>query len=128
MPPSSIRVTCPSHRMRLCFKRVNKLGIPALFHLVLPYDSQDTSEAVHVKHIQLFLLVCTHCLTFTSIKQSADYTGFIYIDFGVICQPVVGPCTFVSLESVMAAYPIRLLSSLSMEMLSVMADPRYINS
>ena len=29
MQPSFIRVTCPSHRMRLCFKRVYKLGIPA---------------------------------------------------------------------------------------------------
>ena len=27
--PSFIRVTCPSHRMRLCFKRVYKLGISA---------------------------------------------------------------------------------------------------
>ena len=29
MRPSFIRVTCPSHRVRLCFKRVYKLGIPA---------------------------------------------------------------------------------------------------
>ena len=29
MRPSFIRVTCPSHCMRLCFKRVYKLGIPA---------------------------------------------------------------------------------------------------
>ena len=29
MRPSSVRVTCPSHRTHLCFKRVHKLGIPA---------------------------------------------------------------------------------------------------
>ena len=29
MRPSFIRVTCPSHRICLCFKRVYKLGIPA---------------------------------------------------------------------------------------------------
>ena len=52
------------------------------------------SEAAHVKHIQPFLKVCTHSPRFTSIKQNADYTGFIYIDFGKYCQPVVGPYTF----------------------------------
>ena len=35
---------------------------------------------------------------------------------------------FVSLKSVMAAFPIRLLSSLWMDRLSVMVDPRYTNS
>ena len=50
--------------------------------------------AVHVKYIQPFLLVCTHSPRFTFVKQSADYTGFIYIDFGMLCQPVVGPYTF----------------------------------
>ena len=47
-----------------------------------------------MKHIQPFLLVCMHCPSLTSIKQSADYTGFIYIDFGMFCQPVFGPYTF----------------------------------
>ena len=47
-----------------------------------------------MKHIQPFLLVCTHSPRLTSIKQSADYTGFVYIDFGMFCQPVVGPYTF----------------------------------
>ena len=90
MRPSFIRVTCPSHRMCLCFKRLYKLGIPAfspqnfICHPVLPCDSQNTSKAAHVKHIQPFLLVCMHCPRFTSVKQSADYTGFIYIDFGMI--------------------------------------------
>ena len=35
MRPSFIRVTCPSHRMRLCFKRVCKLGIPAFSSITL---------------------------------------------------------------------------------------------
>ena len=35
---------------------------------------------------------------------------------------------FVGLESVMVAFPIRLLSSLLMDRLSVMVDPRYTNS
>ena len=35
-------------------------------HLVLPCDSQNTSEAAHVKHIQHFLLVCMHCPRLTS--------------------------------------------------------------
>ena len=47
-------------------------------HLVLPCDSQDMSEAAHVKHIQPFFLVCTHCPRLTSLKQSADYRGFIH--------------------------------------------------
>ena len=47
-----------------------------------------------MKRIQKFLVVCTHSPRLTSIKQNADYTGFIYIDFGVICQPVVGPYMF----------------------------------
>ena len=47
-----------------------------------------------MKHIQPFLLVCTYCIRLTAIKQSADYTGFIYIDFGMICKLVVGPYTF----------------------------------
>ena len=98
MRSSFIHVTCPSHHMCLCFKRVYKLGVPAIFqhriicHIDLPCDSQDTSEAVHVKHIQPFLLVCTRSPRLTSIKQSADYTGFIYNDFGMFCQPVVEPC------------------------------------
>ena len=47
-----------------------------------------------MKHIQPFLLVCRHSTRLTSIKQSADYTGFIYIDLGMFCQPVVEPYTF----------------------------------
>ena len=47
-----------------------------------------------MKHIQPFLLECMHCPKLTPIKLSADYTSFIYIDFGVICQPVVGPYSF----------------------------------
>ena len=50
-----------------------------------------------MKHIQSFLLVCTHSLRLTSIKQSADYTRFIYIDFGIFCQPVVGSYTLYKL-------------------------------
>ena len=52
------------------------------------------SEAAHVKHIQPVLLVCTHSPRLTFIKQSADYTGFIYIDFSMFCQPVLGLYTF----------------------------------
>ena len=44
-----------------------------------------------MKHIQPLLLVCMHCPRLTSVKQSADYTGFIYIDFGMISKLVVGP-------------------------------------
>ena len=47
-----------------------------------------------MKHIQPFLLVCMHCPRLTSIKQSDDDIGFIYIDFGMFCQPVIGPYTF----------------------------------
>ena len=47
-----------------------------------------------MKHIQPFLLVCMHSSRLTSIEQSADYTIFIYIDFGMVCQSVVGPYTF----------------------------------
>ena len=35
MKPSYIHVTCPSHRMRLCFKRVYKLVIPAFSSTIL---------------------------------------------------------------------------------------------
>ena len=38
--------------------------------------------------------MCTHSPRLPSINQSADYTGFIYIDFGMFCQPVVGPYMF----------------------------------
>ena len=37
------------------------------------------------EHIQHFLLVCTHCPRLTSIKQSAGYTGIVYIDFDMLC-------------------------------------------
>ena len=99
MRPSFSCVTSPSYRMRLCFKRVYKLGTSAfssttICHPVLPCDSQNTSEAAHVTHIQLFLLVCRHCPSLTSIKQSADYSGFIYIDFGMIRKLVVRPYSF----------------------------------
>ena len=47
-----------------------------------------------MKHIQLFLWVCTHCPRLTSIKQSADYTGYIHIDFGMISKLVAGSNTF----------------------------------
>ena len=47
-----------------------------------------------MKHIQPFLLVCMHSPRLTSIKQSTDYTGFIHIDFGMFCQPVVRPYIF----------------------------------
>ena len=35
-----------------------------------------------------------HCPRLTFVKQSADYTGFIYIDFGMFFEPVVGPYMF----------------------------------
>ena len=47
-----------------------------------------------MKHIHSFLLECMHCPRLTSVKQSADYTGFIFIDFGMISKLVVGPYTF----------------------------------
>ena len=51
--------------------KVYKLGIPLYLSVVLPCDFQNTSEVAHVKRIQLFVLVCTHCPRLTSIKQSA---------------------------------------------------------
>ena len=35
-----------------------------------------------------------HSPRLTSIKQNAHFTDFIYIDFGMFCQPVVGLYTF----------------------------------
>ena len=51
-----------------------------------------------MKHIQPFLLMCMHRPRLTSVKQSADYTGFIYIEFGMILNLIVGPYTFCETE------------------------------
>ena len=75
--------------LRECISLVSQHRI--ICHLVMSCDSHDTSEVAHVKHVQSFLLVCMHSPRLTSIKQSADYTYFIYIDFSMFCQPVVGP-------------------------------------
>ena len=75
---------------------VDTLDFPSPLYLSLcpATRSQNTSEATHVKHIQPFLLVCMHCPSLTSVKQSAAYTGFIYIDFGMFCKRVDGPYLF----------------------------------
>ena len=69
-----------------------------------------------------------HCPRLTSIKQSADYTGFIYIDFGMIWKLVVGPYTFCELGECHGSFSILLIDFISMDRLSVMVDPRYTNS
>ena len=86
------------------------------------------SEAVHVKQTPPFLLVCMHSLRLTSIKQSADYTGFMYIDFSMFCQPVVALYTFCRLRESHGGLPNSLNElTVKMEMLCVMVDARYIN-
>ena len=130
--PSTIRVTCPSIAcafvLRECISLVSQPFLAP--HYLSPCPAlwlQSTSEAAHVKHIQPSLLVCTHCPRLTPIKQSADYTGFIYIDFGMSVSLLLDHTRFVSLESVMAVFPIHLLSSLPWERLSLIVDARYTN-
>ena len=80
-----------------------------------------------MKHIQPFLLVCIHSPRLTFIKQSADYTGFIHIDFGMFCQPVVRPYTFCEPGECRGSFSNLLIELTVIGELSAMVDLRDIN-
>ena len=50
------------------------------------------------------------------------------MDFDMFISLLFNHTHFVGLESVVAVFPMSLLSSLSMERLFVMVEPRYTNS
>ena len=77
-----------------------------------------------MKSIELFLLSGTQCPGLTAIQESTHDAGSVDLDLCVHGQLVVVPCFLFSLVIMVAALPMRLLSSASSERVSEIAEPR----
>ena len=63
-----------------------------VWDLVPPGDVQSASEAVHVKRIELSLLLGTQCPGLAAIQEGAHKAGSVDLDLCVLGQLAVVPC------------------------------------
>ena len=80
-----------------------------------------------MERVQLPLLPCTKGPGLTAVQECAQDTGSIDLDLGICRQRLTEPYS-VSLENMVAALPMRLLSSTSRERVSESVEPRYTTS
>ena len=95
-----------------------------VWDLVLPGDAQNASEAAHAKSFELLFLSGTQCPGLAAIQESAHDSGSVDLVFVCTVSLLLFHAFFVSLIMVVAALPMRLLSSASSERVSEIAEPR----
>ena len=131
----SVRRSCMAEPARTSlFQQRGHAGAPTSFQdnvvwdLVLPGNVQNASELAHAKNIELPLLPDKQCPGLTAIQEGAhDASSMIWI-FVCSVSLLLFHAFFVSLVMVVAALPMRLLSSASSERVSEIAEPRKTKS
>ena len=58
---------------------------------VLPDDVQYATETAHLERIKLLFLLGSEGPGLAAVQESAEGTGSVVLDFGVLSQLVVGP-------------------------------------
>ena len=92
--------------------------------LALPCDVQNSSEATHVEGIHLTFMSGAHSPELAAIQEHAHNTGSVDLIFVCSVSLLLFHTFFVSLVMVVAALPIRLISSASSERVSEIVEPR----